>query len=135
MAKLKSSENKLTIEKILTKKKIIEETTQKPYQSDFFGAEIDIEMHSADKVAEILNKQYDTAFRGDLELIYAFCPIFRSKKLQEELEINDPVDTVSVAFSHNIQEISNLAKEIVKRYGFDVNKVEEIKKPLKATVN
>lgn len=119
---------KLTIEKILEKKKIIDEKENKPYYCDYFHSTIDIENHSIDKVADIVNKQYDSPIRADLELIYAFCPIFRSTELQKQLDVNDPVDTVSNVFSNNIIEIQKLAKYILSRYGLNVDKVSTIKK-------
>ena len=124
----KISDNKLTIEKILEKKQLLDETVNKPYYSEFFGCEIDIEAHSVEKVSEIINKEYDTPLRADLELIYTFCPVFRSHKLHEEYEVKDPIDIVELALGHNMQEINGLAKAIMKRYGFDVDKVEAVKK-------
>lgn len=127
MAK-KISDNKLTIEKILEKKKLLEETINIPYYSDYFGCEIEIEEHSVEKISTIISKEYDTPLRADLTLIYEFCPIFRSKKLHEEYEVKDPVDVIELALGHNIKEINSLAKAIMKRYGFDTDKVEELKK-------
>ncbi len=120
---------KLTIEKILEKKRILESTDKKPYYCEFFGAEIDIEEHSLKKVSEIVSKDYgEDSLRADFELIYAFCPIFRNKKLQEEYNVQDPIDIIELVFNHNLGAIQDLAKAIMKRYGLGVDKVEEIKK-------
>ena len=120
---------KLTIEKILEKKRILESTDKKAYYCEFFGAEIDIEEHPLKKISEITSKDYgEDSLRADFELIYAFCPIFRNKKLHEEYNVEDPIDIVEVIFDHNLGAIQDLAKAIMKRYGLGVDKVEEIKK-------
>lgn len=120
---------KLTIEKILEKKRIIETEENKPYYSEFFGAEIVIENHPLKKVSEIVSKDYgEDSLRADFELIYAFCPIFRNKKLHEEYEVQDPIDIIELVFNHNLGAIQDLAKAILKRYGLEVDKVQEIKK-------
>lgn len=120
---------KLTIEKILEKKHIIETTNKKPYYSEFFNAEIEIEEHPLKKVSEIITKEYqEDSLRADYELIYAFCPIFRNKKLHEEYEVQDPIDIIELVFNHNLGAIQDLAKAILTRYGLESEKVEEIKK-------
>lgn len=120
---------KLTIEKILEKKHILETEENKPYYCEFFGAEIVIENHPIKKVSEIVSKDYgDDSLRADFELIYAFCPIFRNKKLHEEYEVQDPIDIIELVFNHNLGAIQDLAKAIMKKYGLGVDKVEEIKK-------
>lgn len=120
---------KLTIEKILEKKHILESTDKKPYYCKFFGAEIDIEEHSLKKVSEIVSKDYgEDSLRADFELIYAFCPIFRNKKLHEEYNVQDPIDIIELVFNHNLGAIQDLAKAILRRYGLESDKVQEIKK-------
>lgn len=119
---------KLTVEKILQQKKIFDKKLNTPYFCQILDCEIDIEEHSISKVSAIINKEYDDPIRADLELIYAFCPIFRSKKLQKELGVEDPIDTVELSLGHNITEINALVKHILARYGLGEDKIQKIKK-------
>lgn len=120
---------KTTIEDILRVKDIIEEKKNIPFYSQTFDSEIEIEYIPADKFVEIVNSLHETLpLRGDCEIIYACCPIFRNKELQEAFDIDDPIDIVEKAFGNNVFEIDNLAKHIMKRYGYYDNAVENIKK-------
>lgn len=123
--------NKLTIEDILKKKKILENIKSEPYYSEFFEKEIEIEDIKPSKIMEIINNADETEpLRADWELIYTCCPIFRNKELLEEYSINDPIDIIGKIYGNNIIEPSNLAKHILKRYGFYINDgVNKIKKP------
>ena len=119
---------KLTVEKILQQKKIFDEKLNTPYFCKIFNCEIDIEQHPISKVSAIMNKEYDDPMRADLELIYTFCPIFRSKKLQEELGVEDPIDAVELSLGYNMTEINALVKNILDRYGLRTDKIQKIKK-------
>lgn len=120
---------KTTIEDILRAKKVIEEKKDTPFYSKTFDSEIEIEEISTDSFVELVNSLNDTApLRGDCEIIYACCPIFRNRELQEAFEVEDPIDVVEKAFGNNVFEIDNLAKHIMKRYGYYDNSVENIKK-------
>lgn len=119
------------IEDILQKKQLLDDTINKPYYSDFFGGDIEVEDNALAKVSKIMQKAKDysgDAVRLDLELIYALCPVFRSKELQKQFEVDDPIDVVAKSFNNNLVEISSLAKHIIKKYGLDIDKVSEIKK-------
>lgn len=120
--------NKVTIQDILKAKKLLEDRKKEPFYSQVFNGEIEIEDISANKIVEIINSPIDDALRADMELIYACCPIFRSKDLQVEFEVKDPIDTVAKSFADNIKEIDALAKHIMKRYGYFTNEAETIKK-------
>lgn len=120
---------KTTIEDILKAKKVIEEKKKKPFYSKTFESELEIEDIPAEEFAKIVNaSSEDEPLRANYELIYACCPIFRDKRLQEEFEVQDPVDVVEKAFGNNVFEIDDLAKHIMKRYGYTENSVENIKK-------
>lgn len=120
---------KLTIDKILQKKAILETAETKSYYSKFFDAEIDIEDLPLKKISDIVSKDYgDNPLRADFELIYASCPILRNKQLKEKYEIEDPIDIVEVVFDHNAGEIQGLAKAILRRYGLESDKADTIKK-------
>ena len=120
--------NKLTIEDILKNKKIVEKKKNEPYFCKMFEKEIDIEELPVSKIAEILNNaQNEEAMRADYELIYESCPIFRSKELQEDYEIKDPIMIVEKVFNKNLIEINNLAKFILSRYGYG-EEINNIKK-------
>lgn len=120
---------KTPIEDILKSKKLLEEKCQKPYYSKLFNSEIEIEDIPMDKVAKILNKaNEEEPIKTDLEIIYESCPIFRSKELQSNYDISDPMDIIGKVFCQNIQEIDNLAKHIMKRYGYFTEAIETIKK-------
>ncbi len=120
---------KTTIEDILSAKKLIDERKNEAFYSETFKSEIEIEDISGDKIAELINTQDETApVRGDCEIIYESCPIFRSKELQEAFDIKDPIDIVEKAFGGNVFEIDKLAKHIMKRYGFYGSDIEKIKK-------
>ena len=119
----------ITVEDILKTKKVIEEKQNKPFYSKTFDGEIEIEDVSPEKILSIVNSSSkDEPLRGDYELIYECCPVFRSKELQEAYDIEDPVMVVEKAFCQNIIEIDNLAKHILKKYGY-YGDVEKIKKP------
>jgi hypothetical protein len=121
---------KVTIESILKKKSILKEIKTEPFYSKFFDGEIEIENISPSKILEIVqNANPDEPLRADHELIYACCPVFRSKELLEEYEVQDPIDIISKIYGNNIIEPSELAKHILKRYGFYLGEgVETIKK-------
>ena len=120
---------KVTIEDILKKKKIIEEKRKEPFYSETFEGEIEIIDIPAEKVLNIINSANpDEPLRSDYEIIYECCPIFRSKELQENYDIKEPIEVIEKCFGSNIQEIDNLAKHIIKRYGFYQDKVEPVKK-------
>ncbi len=124
----KTEKEKLTLEKILQQRKILDETVNAPYYSKLFNCEIEIEEHPVSKLSAIVNKDYDDPLRADLELIYAFCPIFRSKKLHDKLGVEDPIDAVELSFGHNLNEINALARAILSRYGYGGDVFEKIKK-------
>ena len=120
---------KTTIEHILKAKKVIEEKKKIPFYSKTFQSEIEIEEIPAEECAKIVNSSSgEEPLRGNYELIYACCPVFRDKRLQEEFEVQDPIDVVEKAFGNNVFEIDELAKHIMKRYGYTENAVENIKK-------
>ena len=119
---------KVTLEDILNAKKVIEEKQNIPFYSKTFDGEIEIEDVSPEKILSIVNSSSkDEPLRGDYELIYECCPIFRSKEMQEAYNIEDPVMVVEKAFGKNIIEIDSLAKHILKRYGYyeDVQKIKK----------
>ena len=119
---------KITIKDILQAKNLIEENKNKPYYCELFGGEIEVEDIPVSKITQILNSATeDEPLRSDYELIYESCPIFRSKELQDELDIKDPIMVVEKAFGGNIFEIDKLAKFIMRRYGY-FSGVETIKK-------
>ncbi len=119
----------LTIEDILKAKKLIEERKKEVFFSETFGAQIKVEEISPQKIVQLINSaSEDEPLRGDYELIYECCPIFRSKALKDEFEdIKDPIMIVEKAFGGNIFEIDNLAKFILSRYGYNKD-LEPIKK-------
>ena len=119
---------KLTIEDLLEKKEILKKKSITSHFSEMLGGEIEIEEHPLKKVSDIISKSDEGGIRSDLELIYAFCPIFRGKKLQEAHEVEDPIDVVEKVFNYNLPEIQNLAKTILKKYGFSEDKFEVLKK-------
>ena len=121
---------KVTIEDILKKKKIIEETSVKPFYSEFFGGEIEIEDIPVSTIARIIQNSDETdELRADYELVYTCCPIFRSKELLEEYDVKDPIDIVGKLYKCNITELSELTKHILNRYGIFIhNGVETVKK-------
>lgn len=121
---------KITIEDVLKKKKLIEKNAVKPFYSKFFDAEIDIEDVPVEKVMSIIESADESEpLRADDELIYACCPFFRNKDLQEELGVKDPVDTIRAVYGKNISEPTQLVKHILSFYGVDFTQmVTKIKK-------
>lgn len=120
---------KNSIDDILKAKKIIEQNKTKSYYSKALGINFEIDEIDAERITDIINSaQNDNPLRSDCELIYACCPIFRSKELQEKLNVSDPIETVKAVFCNYVQEIDELAKVIVKNYGFTSDKVEAVKK-------
>lgn len=119
---------KLTIEDLLKKKAIFKENSITSYFSDVLGGEIEIENHPLTKVSKIIAEGSEEGIRADLKLIYAFCPIFRNKKLQESYEVEDPIDIVEKVLNYNLPEVQSLAKTILKKYGFSEDKFEVLKK-------
>lgn len=121
---------KVTVTDILKKKAILKEETAKPFYSDFFDGEIEIEDVSPQKILDIVqNANSDEPLRADHELIYACCPVFRSADLIEEYEVQDPIDVVGKIYGNNIVEPSELVKHILKKYGFYLGDgVDAIKK-------
>ena len=120
---------KVTIEDILKAKKLIDERKNAPFYSETFSGEIEIEDVPAEKVLSIINSANpDEPLRGDYELIYECCPIFRARELQENYGIKEPVEIIEKCFGGNIQEIDSLAKHIMKRYGFFTGEIEAVKK-------
>ena len=119
----------VTIEDILKAKKLYEKKQNEVFYSETFGGEIKIEPISPQKIVQLVNSTSDDEpLRGDYELIYECCPIFRSKALHDEYEgLEDPVLIVEKAFCGNIFEIDNLAKFILKKYGY-YKEIESIKK-------
>ncbi len=119
---------KVTIEDVLKAKQVIEEKQNKPFYSKTFDGEIEIEDVSPDKILSIVNaSSKDEPLRADYELIYECCPIFRSKELQNNYDVEDPIMIVEKAFGKNIIEIDSLAKHILKKYGY-YEDIEKIKK-------
>jgi len=119
----------LTIEDILNNKKIIEKQNQEKFVSKIFGKEIEISDISPERILNIVNSSSeDEPLRGDYELIYECCPIFKSKELHEAFsDIKDPVMIVAKVFNNNIIEIDSLAKFILKKYGYygDIDTVKK----------
>ena len=121
----KKQTNKISIEDVLNKKKLIEKDTH--YFSTYFNREIDIERIDKQAVIDLMAESEDEILKYQ-KLIYLSCPFFRNKELHEALEINDPYDSVSACYDDNICEIIELGNIILKRYGFTADKVERIKK-------
>lgn len=120
---------KTTIDDILKAKKIIEEKRETPFYSKTFNSDIEIEDISTDKFVELVNSSKESEpLRADCEIIYVCCPVFRNKELIEAFNVKDPVDVVEKAFGKNVFEIDNLAKHIMKRYGYFDESAEKIKK-------
>lgn len=110
---------KVTIEDILKKKNLIDNAKPEPFYSDFFGGEIEVEDVPVDRVIEIMsNANASEPLRADYELIYTCCPIFRAKELQEQYNIQDPIDVVKAVYGKNLNEPNQLAKHLMRRYGF-----------------
>lgn len=120
--------NKPTIDELLERKNLFEKSVKTPYFSKLLNCEIEIEDLGIEKLSDIINKEYESNITADLELIYAFCPLFRSVELHEKLNVKNPVDAVELLFGRNVFEIQSLAKAILKRYGYEIDKAEKIKK-------
>lgn len=118
--------NKITIEKVLAKKKLTEEINV--YKSNYFDCEIDIDKINADTILDIMKKENIEEIEQYKELIYHSCPFFRDKELHENLDVKDPMDAVSACYGDNICEILELGNLILKKYGFTIDKVEKVKK-------
>ncbi len=120
---------KVGIAEILQAKKIFEETRQEGFYSTVFGGEIEVEDVPPQKILEIVNgSDKEDPLRANYELIYACCPVFRGTDVLAEFEVQDPVMVVEKAFCGNIVEVDNLAKHILKRYGY-YGDVQAVKKP------
>lgn len=124
------TKKKISIEDVLKKKQLIEQNEIKPFYSKVFDAEIDIEDVSVEQIMSIIESADESEpLRADDELIYACCPFFRDKELQEQLGVKDPIETVRAVYGKNISEPTQLVKHILSFYGVDFSQmVQKIKK-------
>lgn len=121
---------KITIEDVLKKKQLISVDEIKPFHSDVFDAEIDIDDVDVQTILNIIeNADASEPLRADDELIYTCCPFFRSKELQDQLGVKDPIETIRAVYGRNIAEPALLVKYILSHYGIDFQTgVKAIKK-------
>lgn len=121
-----TKDNKITIEKVLAKKKLIDDI--KTFHSDYFDCEIDIEKISADTILEIMKKENVAEIELYKEIIYHSCPFFRQKELHGTLKIKDPLQAVGACYDDNCYEILELGNLILSKYGFTTEQVKKVKK-------
>lgn len=55
----------------------------------------------------------------NIQLIYAHCPIFKDRQLQEVYECKEPDEIIEKVFNGNISAIGTFAQKILTLYGFE----------------
>lgn len=122
--------NKLTIEKILERKKIIDtDFNIKAYYSALLDAEIDVEDNKQEQILDIISEQEESQYKRYIRLIYECCPIFKLANENKIYEVKEPYDIVSLVLENNMNEIIALGNFIMKKYGFlDEDLIDRIKK-------
>jgi len=109
---------KLTVEKILERKKVIK-PLEMVYHSDFLNGDIEIKKINPDKIAVLLSEAQELGqIKSYQKLIYESCPLFQKKELHQELKPTEPYDIVDLVFESNLKEILELGNKILMIYGF-----------------
>ncbi len=119
---------KITLEKLLDRKKEHKEEIFE-YNSKILGGTIDVVKMKLRDVLAILEKvnlnKTEDAIRGNCELIYKHCPLFRDSELLETYEVAEPYDIVLEVFEQNSGEINNLCAFIFNLYGLAEDGIEQ----------
>jgi len=121
---------KLTIEKILARKNLIDKDLNKnTYYSALLDSDIDVEENRQEQILDIISEQEESQYKRYIRLIYACCPIFKLANENKVYEVKEPYDIVPLVLENNMSEIIALGNFIMKKYGFlDDDMVEKIKK-------
>lgn len=132
MAKKVLTVKVLTVKEVLEQKKIISEKQEKNYYSELLGGEIELSNKiNKDDLLEYVRDSNRGEYDRYKEMIYEFCPIFKSEELREAFkdEIDEPADIVEKVFCENINEIIKLGNFILKRFGLlSDSDIEKLKK-------
>lgn len=122
----------LTVKEVLAQKKIISGKQEKNYYSELLGGEIKLSNKiNKDDLLEYVRDSNRGEYDRYKEMIYEFCPIFKSEELREAFkdEIDEPTDIVEKVFCENINEIIKLGNFILKRFGLlSDSDIEKLKK-------
>ncbi len=107
---------KLTVADILERKNIIK-PLKLTYNSEILGGEIEIKKINADKVMDIAQDMQDNKYQTFCKLIFACCPIFSAKELQQKYKPIEPFDIVDILLESSLVEVTELAMQILELYG------------------
>ena len=120
---------KLTVDRILKAKKILDGKSGKSFYSKVLDSDIDIECNNPEEIISIFQED-EGEFRKYLKLIYECCPIFKESELREAYSnIKEPYDIIRRVFGDNLNEIIELGNFLLQKFGFlDADTVKNLKK-------
>lgn len=113
----------ITLEMLLERKRQSQEDKFKKvlFYSEILGGNIEVIKQKAKDILKLMDNldtsDVEESYRVNCKLIFMHCPIFKSKELQEEYEVVEPYDIISLVFDENLGEINRLCQTILDLYG------------------
>lgn len=114
---------KLTLEALLAKKeqREMDQMTLRRVEVSSLGGYLVLEKIPLTRLVGMLDRVADDSLADNLalnvDIIYACCPLFRNKELQEQYHCAEPTDIVCAVLDDNMADIDRIVTEIMGMYG------------------